>query len=275
VEILFHALIPDTYVLHTHPLPINAITCNADGEAIAADLFGDDVLWVGYTDPGLPLARLIKRRRDEFEARTGAPAPKATFLMNHGLIVAGDDPADIRALSSAIVERIAAAVASAAELPAAAEVWEENADEIADQFKAALGAGAVAVDAEGVAASFPVTEAGHRFLVEGPLIPDQIVYAGSFPLVLQPGADVEALVEAFRAERGVAPIIAVAPGLAVIAVGDSEKQAATALGVYVDALTVGLAASRLGRVRAMDERERRFIETWEAEAYRQQVAKTG
>ena len=56
---------------------------------------------------------------------------------------------------------------------------------------------------------------------------------------------------------------------------DYTKQAATALGVYVDALTVGEAASRLGRVRAMDQRERRFIETWEAEAYRQQVAKTG
>jgi rhamnose utilization protein RhaD (predicted bifunctional aldolase and dehydrogenase) len=188
VEILFHALIPDTYVLHTHPLPINAITCNADGEKITAELFGDEVLWVGYTDPGLPLARLIARRRGEFEARTGAPAPKATFLMNHGLIVAGDSPDDVRALSRSIVERIDAAVA---------------------------------------------------------------------------------------AERGVAPIVAVAPGLAVFAVGESEKQAATALGVYVDALTVGEAASRLGRVRAMDERERRFIETWEAEAYRQQVAKTG
>jgi rhamnose utilization protein RhaD (predicted bifunctional aldolase and dehydrogenase) len=196
--------------------------------------------------------------------------------MNHGLIVAGDSPDDVRALSRSIVERIDAAVAAAPDLPAAeAAAWEADADEIADQLTAALGAGAVAVDTEGVAASFPATEAGRRFLVEGPLIPDQIVYAGSFPLVLEPGDDVAAKAEAFRAERGVAPIIAVAPGLAVFAVGESEKQAATALGVYVDALTVGLAASRLGRVRAMDERERRFIETWEAEAYRQQVAKTG
>jgi rhamnulokinase len=276
VEILFHALIPDTYVLHTHPLPINAITCNADGEAITAELFGDDVLWVGYTDPGLPLARLIKQRREEFEARTGAPAPKATFLMNHGLIVAGDDPAAIRALSHEIVAKIDAAMAASAELPAAAATdWEAGADQIAATLQDALGAGAVAVAVEGVAASFPATEAGRRFLVEGPLIPDQIVYAGSFPVVLESGDDVAAKVADFRAGRGVSPIVAVAPGLASFAVGESEKQAATALGVYVDALTVGEAASRLGRVRAMDQRERRFIETWEAEAYRQQVAKTG
>lgn len=76
VEILFHALIPDTYVLHTHPLPINAITCNADGEAITAELFGDDVLWVGGTDPGLPLARLIKQRREEFRPALAPPRPR-------------------------------------------------------------------------------------------------------------------------------------------------------------------------------------------------------
>ncbi|MFT3888964.1 MAG: FGGY-family carbohydrate kinase [Arachnia sp.] len=275
VEILFHALIPDTYVLHTHPLPINAITCNADGEAIAAELFGDEVLWVGYTDPGLPLARLIKQRRAEFEARTGGPAPKVTFLMNHGLIVSGDHPDDVRARSRAIVDRIDAAVAAAPDLDAApSPAWGEGLDEVAAQVRDALGAGAVATDASDVAVAFPLTEPGRRFLTAGPLIPDQIVYAGSFPLVVEPGDDVAARVEAFRAERGVAPIVAVAPGLGVIAVGESDKQAATALGVYVDALTVGRAASRLGQVRAMDERERRFIETWEAEAYRQQVAKT-
>ncbi|WP_197510374.1 hypothetical protein [Tessaracoccus coleopterorum] len=68
------------------------MTCNADGERITRDLFGDDVLWVGYVDPGLPLARLIKRRREEFTSRTGQEPPKATFLMNHGLIVSGDSP---------------------------------------------------------------------------------------------------------------------------------------------------------------------------------------
>lgn len=56
------------------------------------------------------------------------------------------------------------------------------------------------------------------------------------------------------------------------AVGSDDKQATTALEVYLDALTVGRAAAALGSVRALDERERRFIETWEAEAYRKQVA---
>lgn len=273
VEILFHALIPDTYVFHTHPLLINAITCNADGERLTAEFFGNDVLWVAYVDPGLPLAREIAARRDEFSARTGQPAPKATFLMNHGLIVAGDDPDDVRDESYRILARIEEALASSsADEPPAGSTADLCA--VAEAFRAALGAAAVATDDGDIARTFPATEAGARFLVEGPLIPDQIVYAGSFPLVATTPDEVLGALAAFRDAHGVDPVIVVTPGAGVAAAGDSEKAATTALQVYVDALTVGRAAGALGRVRALNEAERRFIETWEAEAYRQQVAKS-
>ena len=72
VELMFHSLIPETYVLHTHPIVPNAVTCNQDGEAIMGRLFGDDALWVPYTDPGLPLARRIHELREAHVARTGA-----------------------------------------------------------------------------------------------------------------------------------------------------------------------------------------------------------
>ncbi len=270
VEILFHALIPETYVLHTHPLLINSITCNADGEALTRELFGDDVVWVPYVDPGLPLARLIKQRRAEHAERTGAPVPRIVFLMNHGLIVSGDNADDVRELSAMVTRRIEERLAAAPEVAGSAADGDLAA--IAEQFRAATGSAAVATDAGPLARDFTGGEAGRAYLGAGPLIPDQIVYAGSFALVLEPGADVAAALADFTAERGVSPIIAVAPGVGVAAVGGSEKQATTALEVFVDALTVVRNASRLGSVRALDERERRFIETWEAEAYRQKVA---
>ena len=262
VEILFHALIDDTYVLHTHPLLINAVTCNADGVALTEDLFGDDVLWVPYVDPGLPLARQIAARRSAYTERTGNPAPKITFLMNHGLIVSGDDPAQLREDSHRVLRTIQRAVdAAQGGLPA-----------LAESFREAVGAEHSAYDDGPVATDFPATEAGARFLTEGPLIPDQIVYAGSFPVVLPEDADVAEAVRGHRERHGTDPIVAVAPGLGVVAVGSDQKQATTALEVYVDALTVGQAATALGSVRALDERERRFIETWEAEAYRKKIA---
>ena len=90
VELLFHSLLPERFVLHTHPIVPNSVTCNRDGEAIAARIFGDEALWVPYTDPGLPLARAIRELRAAFEARTGRPAPRVTLMGNHGIIVTGD-----------------------------------------------------------------------------------------------------------------------------------------------------------------------------------------
>ena len=263
VEILFHALIDDTYVLHTHPLLINAITCNTDGPALTAELFGDEVLWVDYVDPGLPLAREIARRRREHTAATGQQPPRITFLMNHGMIVSGDDPAEVAADCTRVLKVIQGAISRRSGIT-----------HLAKEFARAVGAQAVAVDGSSIASDFPVTEAGSRFLTQGPLIPDQIVYAGSFPVVLHDGDDVAAAVRRHEETHGQPPKVAVIPGAGVAAVGSSKKQAKTALEVYIDSLTVARAASILGGIRTLDESERTFIETWEAEAYRQQVAES-
>ena len=98
VECVFHALIPRRFVVHTHPTTVNALTCANDGQGIARELFGDEALWVPYTDPGLPLAREIDRRRRSGPEAGRAGTTEVTLLQNHGLIVAGDDP-------TAIVER--------------------------------------------------------------------------------------------------------------------------------------------------------------------------
>ena len=90
VELLFHSMLPERFVLHTHPIVPNSVTCNREGESIAARIFGDEALWVPYTDPGLPLARAIRDLRAVFEARTGRPAPRVTLMGNHGIIVTGD-----------------------------------------------------------------------------------------------------------------------------------------------------------------------------------------
>ena len=120
VEILFHALIPDALVLHTHPLVANALTCNADAEALVARLFGDDAVFVPYTDPGVPLAREVEARRTAYTARTGKPAPGITFLGNHGIIVSGNSAAELTERAERLTATIAAAIDSttAAELDA-------------------------------------------------------------------------------------------------------------------------------------------------------------
>ena len=282
VEILFHALIPDALVLHLHPLIANALTCNAEAERLAAELLGDEAVLVPYIDPGVPLARGVALAREAYAARTGRPAPGITLLRNHGIIVSGDSAAELRErtdwLTDVIQTAIAAAPLPSAPEPDAALARVRNA--IAPTLRGLLGGDALAVvasDAGDLVRSVTTTPAGEAILTGGPLIPDQIVYAGSLPAVVELGegdpvtATTEA-VEAFRTTHGKDPVIVVVPGVAAFGAGRDLAAARNALATFTDALRVARDAGRIGRVQVMDAAERGFIENWEAEAYRQSVA---
>jgi len=287
VEILFHALIPDRFVLHSHPPLVNMITCNQAGAELTEHLFGDEAIFVPYTTPGVTLARAIRAAREQYKARTGQPAPGITLLGNHGLIVSGDTVEQVASRSVAVMATIAEALGTAPE--AAALLSAPVAADCPDQGLVAVVAptlrGLLAVDGRlpivvhdgsDFVRAGTVSPGGQALMTAGPTIPDQIVYAGSLPLVITPGADpaaaaADALV-AYRADHGHDPVVVVVPGVAVFGVGPTWGAASGALSSFTDALRVGLGADRLGQFRPLPESDFRFIEHWEAEAYRKQVA---
>jgi rhamnose utilization protein RhaD (predicted bifunctional aldolase and dehydrogenase)/NAD(P)-dependent dehydrogenase (short-subunit alcohol dehydrogenase family) len=294
VELLFHALMPERFVLHTHPIVLNAVTCNRDGAALATRLFGDRVLWIPYTTPGLPLARAIAAQRAAYESATGRTAPAITLMQNHGIIVAGDTAAEVEDRTGWVTGIVHAELDGIPALPAAPHrIGPDRArvlvDEIAPALRALLATGdgprVVTFDGTPLAADFPATPAGRAFVEGGPMTPDQIVYAGSWPLLFDPppdaGADaapdavqsaLHARLDEHVAATGDRPVIVVVPGLGLFAAGDSWAEADTARHIYLDALRVGQGATRIGGIRPLQDAERSFIETWEAEAYRRGVA---
>jgi NAD(P)-dependent dehydrogenase (short-subunit alcohol dehydrogenase family)/rhamnose utilization protein RhaD (predicted bifunctional aldolase and dehydrogenase) len=299
VELLFHALLAERFVLHTHPVIANALTCSRDGAAVAARLFGDRALWVPYVDPGLPLAHAIRDARRDHTARTGQPAPPITLLQNHGIIVAADSVAEVAELSEWVVATIEEAVGAAAR-PSGADAADGAlagdgavdasrravlVDQLAPTLRALLGSDTrlpiVVFDGDARAARFTATPDGRAAVLGGPLTPDQIVYAGSWPLLLElptgidPGEAPGILrdrLAAHVAATGEPPIVVVVPGLGTFAAGASWSQADTARHIGLDSLRVAEAAVSFGGVRPLAPARRSFIEAWEAEAYRRQVA---
>jgi NAD(P)-dependent dehydrogenase (short-subunit alcohol dehydrogenase family)/rhamnose utilization protein RhaD (predicted bifunctional aldolase and dehydrogenase) len=299
VELMFHSLIPERFVLHTHPIVPNSVTCNRDGEAIMGRLFGDEALWVPYTDPGLPLARTIHQLREAHVARTDGPAPRITFMGDHGIIVSGDTADEVAERCEHVMDtvrieieqhgivvggsgraarRIAADPASATGLV----------NTIGPTLRGLLaGEGPLKVvtyDPAPVAADYLESADGRAAVEGGPMTPDQIVYTGSFPLLFDPpegspGSAIPDLLASALQENvsahGVAPIVTVVPGLGIFAAGDTWKESDTARNVYLDCLRVSEAADAIGRVRALTDAERGFIETWEVEAYRRGAAAFG
>lgn len=292
VECLFHALIPRRFVLHTHPTIINVVCCARDGSRIAEQLFADDALWIPYVDPGLPLARAISDARRRFEHRTGRAAPDVVLLQNHGLIVAADHaPAVVRA-SAQVVETIRTHLDRLGDAPSDATATrrgrlpgaQRRIETVGPFLRAALSPGprlkVVTFDDSDDALRLAGAAEGRALVQGGPLTPDQIVYAGSWPLWLElPSSEEQGRVAtAIRTAladhvetTGTVPSVVVVQGLGLFVAGDTAREAETARDVYLDATRIGFAALRLGEVRALTSTERQFIEGWEAEAYRRGI----
>lgn len=250
VESPLHELLPYKFVVHTHPLLVNAMTCGKEGKAAAAKLF-PEAMWVDYCDPGVTLAVEFKKAVEAF-----GKAPQVAFLGNHGVFVAADTPEEIKALYEEIIAKISGFIAGQGiALEAGFPPCDmETVFEYAPLLRGLLGKTAT------------VTAGGAFKAPEGPLTPDHIVYAGSFALVSD--APDAAAVEAFNAARGVMPRMVEIPGKAVFGAGADKNTAARALKLAENGAEIVRLASAFGGVRYLNDAERSFIEHWEAESYR-------
>jgi rhamnose utilization protein RhaD (predicted bifunctional aldolase and dehydrogenase) len=100
VETVLHAICLSlegiSFVGHTHPTSINALTCSAAFEtAVRGRLFPDEIVICGpapvvvpYTDPGVPLARTVRRLINQY-IEAYYEVPKVILMQNHGLIALG------------------------------------------------------------------------------------------------------------------------------------------------------------------------------------------
>jgi rhamnose utilization protein RhaD (predicted bifunctional aldolase and dehydrogenase) len=111
VETFLHALALQlegiNFVGHTHPTAINAVLCSQQAEqAYSGRLFPDEIVVCGpapvfipYTDPGLVLAKAVRRAIDVYGDQYGQP-PKVILMQNHGFIALGRTAADVENITA-------------------------------------------------------------------------------------------------------------------------------------------------------------------------------
>lgn len=277
VECAVHALFPHPLVIHTHATFVNMVSCAANGEALARELWGDKVVWVPYVDPGFVLSEIVQNKLNE--SNPSPDQPFAMVLQNHGLFVAGPTISSIDQLTAEIVGAVQARVQEAFAAP---EVEEDLLRAVLRQLTPALR-GAMqptfaTVVSSPVAVAFSNRADAPALTAKGPLIPDQIVYCKSFPLWLLAQTDpreVQQAVQRHLAETGFLPKVVLVPGVGLIAFGSDAKSARDTAAMYEDSIRVLLGAEQLGGVGPMTKRDREFIDSWEVEQYRRSVAAKG
>jgi rhamnose utilization protein RhaD (predicted bifunctional aldolase and dehydrogenase) len=100
VETTFHAaaltVTEAQFVGHIHPTAVNSILCSDKAEeAFSGRLFPDEIVvcgpasvFVPYTDPGIPLAKVIRSKIVAYQDEYGR-SPKLILMQNHGMIALG------------------------------------------------------------------------------------------------------------------------------------------------------------------------------------------
>ena len=292
VEAVLHHAMPCKFVVHSHATLVNMFTCCVNGETLIREALGDAVVWIGGVDPGHPLARALGDALKVFKVKTGQECPRAVIMQNHGLVVCGNTPEQVKADTNWVLSKLQAVLAG---LPAGEPYGPRQAHDfaearkqinvIAPALRAVLASGdtlkVVTFDDSDTVLSLVGGAAGAQIVSNGPLSPDQIVYAKSFPMWFdaQPGEDapstvkrLKAAVEAHVAKSGAGPLVVLVKGVGMFCVGDDYAAANTVRLVYTDAIKVMAGACRLGGVLHLTSDYREFIENWEVESYRKSVS---
>ena len=256
VEAPLHNVLHGTFVVHVHPALVNGLTCSQRGAQACAAMF-PDALWIPYIDPGYTLCMDVRRRVLDYTTQHGQ-SPSLLILENHGIFVTADTADGIRDIYRRVMVALRqkyAAAGIATTLPIASAALPDVVEPVKAQMRDLLGS-----HAAGIAYS------GKFVMAPGPLSPDHIVYAKSYPFT---GDLTRANIEAFRQHQGYAPMVISSP-LGVFGVGSSQKKAELALEMALDGALVAQLTAAFGGVQLMTDRAREFIEHWEVESYRAQ-----
>ncbi len=270
VETSMHNAIKAAFVVHLHPTMVNALMCSNDCVKATAELFGNEALYIPYTDPGYVLFKKVEDGLAAFEKANGKQ-PEIILLQNHGIFVGADDIGRIKAVYDRVLSKIESRVKEA--VPAAMSEVAAEVTGIVPAIRMMLGGKVLKVENSPLIERFIAS--GKEFAkIEKPFSPDIIVYCKS-KYIYSETQDLEAIqkqIADYTARNGYTPKVILIKGLGMISAGDNASGAAIISDVFTDMLKIAWLAQNFGGEHPMTQAQIDFIDNWEVENYRRSVA---
>jgi NAD(P)-dependent dehydrogenase (short-subunit alcohol dehydrogenase family)/rhamnose utilization protein RhaD (predicted bifunctional aldolase and dehydrogenase) len=282
VEASLHELVRRRYVVHTHPYAVNALLCSRDCAAAARRLFSDEVLLVPASDPGYVLAKRVEEALAGWR-KAHASDPPVILMQNHGMVVAGDSPAEVHVTTAEVMAKVVSALGTlpdTAPLPVPDAVVEllPAIRMLCSPRDGPIGIASIRTSA--LVQHFLEPGAGKRAAL--PFTPDHIVYCRTAPLEAAYDGDparfiasFPRLLEEYAESHGGAPRVILVRGLGMIGVDASKRSVETCLDVFEERMKIGFLSGAFGGPAPLSAGAIRFIETWEVESYRRSVSTGG
>ena len=279
VETLLHDSLEFKYVVHTHPTMVNTIMCSREAGKTITRLFGNDVMFVEYTDPGYVLSGVVDQRISEFKEKHGRH-PQIIFLENHGLFVGADNIEEIKELHRQIIETIL----SRSDEPL--KIEEETVDARITGILPAIrmmmtGEGAKTAGIRNNSLIAYYSESIERFReVNIPATPDMVVFCKSSWLYIENTGTVQDIINEaqkkindFKIKNGYSPKILILKNIGVIGLDENDHSLSILLDVFEDLLKVNHYAKKFGGYKPLTPEQIKFIDEWEVEKFRRNLLK--
>jgi NAD(P)-dependent dehydrogenase (short-subunit alcohol dehydrogenase family)/rhamnose utilization protein RhaD (predicted bifunctional aldolase and dehydrogenase) len=282
VETSLHNLFSYRYVVHTHSTLVNGLMCSKRAEQKTKEIFGEEVLFVPYSDPGYILFKIIAEKIAEFNQKFNRD-PQIVLIQNHGIFVAADTTGEINGIYAGVEtklkntfevfpesEEIAVSNKLAEVLPAVRMLLSEKKLKVATAFNSSW------------IANFITSKQTFEEWIARPYNPDQMVYCLSEYLFVESEGTAEDIVaetqnktEEFRNRRGMLPKIIFIQNEGVIAAEDSAVSVGYLKDMVNDFCQIGKLTENFGGPHPLTSEQVAFIENWEVENYRKKVSLGG
>lgn len=277
VETSLHNLIDYKFIVHTHSTKVNGLMCSKQAAEKTAEVFGDDVLYVPYEDPGYILFKVVEKAVLDYREQKGKE-PAVILLQNHGVFVGANSIAEIKEIYDDLIGKLDAAFGVEAPI--------EDLPVSADAAKV-IPAVRMMVSGEGLKTVKLVNNTLLDFYLDeknypsiaNPFTPDGIVYANSAYIYTQyagdPAAfleDIQTKIEDYNSAKGKLPKVIFAKGLGVMLISDNAQGADVLCDVVTDCCRIAKFAQTFGGEHPMTPKQIQFIENWEVEQYRSKVS---
>ena len=279
VESHLHAAL-ERCVIHLHPLAVAAYVNAKNGRAQIEKIFKAEKfspLWVPYTDPGFLLAKKIARLVESYQKQHGI-IPAIMFLEKHGLFVTADT-ADAALKLVRKVIKLCKSKLPRPKVPKSKRIADsEIAAARSTIRKAVLDATGQALSVayfppDKVVSAFMARKDAPKLLATPALNPDELVYANGSAMWLEK-CDGETVAKKLKSliARGQKPSAAfVIKGLGLFVAAD--KKTTPVIGeITTGSLQIRMHAAGFGGILALNKRQQDFINNWESEAFRKELA---
>jgi rhamnose utilization protein RhaD (predicted bifunctional aldolase and dehydrogenase)/NAD(P)-dependent dehydrogenase (short-subunit alcohol dehydrogenase family) len=279
VEASLHDMIGYKFVVHTHPTLVNALMSAKNAAGITKKLFGEDVLFVPYTDPGYVLFKKIEKDLANYRL-VNQSEPNVIFLQNHGVFVGADTVEEIYSIYDKIISVLQTNISTPVDLTS---LPVDNAiTGILPAIRAMLTEESPKT---AIIRHHPLVKHFYKSKdtfekISLPFSPDIIVYCKARAIYVENTSKPEEAISEFshkldtyKKAYGYAPKIIVLKDFGFVAVEDNYQSAEIALDVFEDLMKISFLSENFGGPKFLNEEEIAFIDNWEVENYRRQVSK--